>query len=82
MLGHLDIMVSRLWFLALSTAFSLGREFRCVYKNNCNMKQALSSTNVEPRCCCDTSGNGIWLFQLILHASGDISGDLEELVRF
>lgn len=62
---------------ALSMAFSLGGEFRCIYENNHNMKQLLHFTDVEPRCCCDTSGNGIQLFQLIFHASVDISGDLE-----
>lgn len=53
-----------------------------MYKNNCNMEQSLSFTTGDTRCCCDTPGNGIRLFQLIFHANGDISGELEKLVRF
>lgn len=31
--------------------------------------------------CCDTCENETWLFELIILGSGDISGELEELVR-
>ena len=80
MLGHLDVVMILLRFLPL-TAFPLGGEFRCVYENNRNRRQPFSFTEVEPARCCDTSGSGTQLFQLIFHGSGDISGDLEELVR-
>lgn len=80
MLSHLDVVMTPLWFLSL-TAFPLGGQFGCMCENNHSMRQPSCFTWVEPTCCCDTCENETWLFELVILGSGDISGELEELVR-